>query len=83
MLQPLNLVAINDEKSPSKAVFDKARRDPFNGVLPHSEILYADNSCHAKRQFNEKLEFKDEMSRKELRAQKTTWLCNYHSKYFY
>jgi hypothetical protein len=65
------------------AVFDKARRDPLTSFLLHSKILYADNSWHATWRLNEKLEFKDEMSRKELRVQKTTWLSNYRSKYFY
>jgi hypothetical protein len=65
-------VAIKDEKSTSMAVFDKASGGPLNGVIPHSKILCADNSWHATWRLNEKLEFKDKMSRKELRVRKAT-----------
>jgi hypothetical protein len=37
------------------AVFDKSNGDPHIGVLPHREILYADNSRHATWRLNEKL----------------------------
>ena len=63
------------------ALFDNANGGPQLLAFSRTERFCVQITADTRRGGSMKnYEFKDEMSRKELRVRKATWLCNYHHK---